>query len=433
MIPVIIIAAVTCVLLVTSVLVKPSIDIKGHNISIYWMIVLVGALVMLCSGLVGFKETFAVMTADTAINPVKILILFLSMSVMSIFLDEIGFFKFLANWALKKAKTSQMVLFIYLYIVVSVLTVFTSNDIIILTFTPFICYFAKNAKINPVPYLFAEFVAANTWSMMLVIGNPTNVYLATTNGITFINYVAVMALPTVMGGLAAFGMLMLVFRKSLKKPLESEPEDIRIKNKVLLVIGVAHLGVCTVLLVISSYIGVDMWLITLCFAVSLFIWVIIYQLISKKHDGELLHCLKRIPWQLIPFVLSMFVLVLALDKYGITQVIADWFGDKASVWVYGAASFLSANLVNNIPMSVLYCAVIEKASSAILLSATYASVVGSNLGAILTPIGALAGIMWSSILKKHDVQFSFVTYIKYGAFISIPTLAVTLLGLMIVL
>lgn len=58
---------------------------------------------------------------------------------------------------------------------VAILTIFTSNDIVILTFTPFICYFSKNAKINPIPYLVAEF-AATTYSMMLIIGNPTNIY-----------------------------------------------------------------------------------------------------------------------------------------------------------------------------------------------------------------------------------------------------------------
>ena len=100
------------------------------------------------------------------------------MTVLSVFLDEVGFFGYIAAFALKKAGRSRKRLFFYLYITVSVLTVFTSNDIIILTFTPFICYFAKSAKIDPVPYLFAEFIAANTWSMALIIGNPTNIYIS---------------------------------------------------------------------------------------------------------------------------------------------------------------------------------------------------------------------------------------------------------------
>ena len=72
------------------------------------------------------------LTSDTAINPLKILVLFISMTVLSIYLDELGFFRYLANKTLKRAGKNQKKLFIYLYLIVSVLTVFTSNDVIIL-------------------------------------------------------------------------------------------------------------------------------------------------------------------------------------------------------------------------------------------------------------------------------------------------------------
>lgn len=62
------------------------------------------------------------------------------------------------------------------------------------------------------PYLFGEFVAANTWSMMLIIGNPTNIYLATANGIGFGTYTAHMLLPTLFAGITAFLLLLMIFR-----------------------------------------------------------------------------------------------------------------------------------------------------------------------------------------------------------------------------
>lgn len=77
--------------------------------------------------------------------------LFLSMTFLSVFLDELGFFSFLAVKALEKSGTNQKKLFFYLYFTVSVLTVFTSNDVIILTFTPFICYFSKTPALTPFP------------------------------------------------------------------------------------------------------------------------------------------------------------------------------------------------------------------------------------------------------------------------------------------
>ena len=72
----------------------------------------------------------------------------------------------------------------------------------ILTLTPFICFFCKNTRIDPVPFLVSEFAAANTWSMMLIISNPTNIYLGTSAGIGFAEYSKIMALPTLCAGLS---------------------------------------------------------------------------------------------------------------------------------------------------------------------------------------------------------------------------------------
>ena len=354
---------------------------------------------------------------------------------MSIYLDEAGFFRYIASVTLRRAKSSQLSLFIYLYLIVSVLTVFTSNDIIILSFTPFICYLAKSADIDPIPLLFTEFVAANTWSMALIIGNPTNVYLATSAGVDFIGYVSVMLLPTLFGGVTAFAVLFLLFRKRLSKKLTIHDENVKIEDKPALILGLVHLGLCTVLLTVSSYIGIEMWLITFLFALSLFISTLILKLCRHyKHVSKpdtLIKCVRRMPWELIPFVLSMFVLVLAMNNAGITEKISSLFGNADTILRYGVSSFLTANLINNIPMSVLFSSVIGNAASEIAVPAVFSSVIGSNICAFFTPIGALAGIMWSGILKEHNVKFSFLTFIRYGAILSIPTLTAALFGLFI--
>ena len=420
------ISAVTCAGLLTSILVKPSVNVKKHNISIYWMVVMAGAVALLLTGSISLKEVIAGLTADTAVNPLKILVLFFSMSVLSVFLDEVGFFRYMACFTLSKAKASQKKLFVFLFVIVSVLTVFTSNDIIILTFTPFICYFAKNAGIDPTPYLFCELVAANTWSMMFVIGNPTNIYLATSNGITFMDYFSVMALPTLAAGLVAFAVLYLIFRKKLSLPLKPNKAEEKITDKRLLGIGLLHLSLCTVMLVISAYIELEMWLITLAFACSLFIFDLSYRGLSHTHGNELKDCLKRVPWEMIPFIISMFVIVLSLDKYGVTGRISELLECSYPEFSYGVSSFLTANMINNIPMSVLFCPIIGSASAAITQPAVYAAIVGSNLGALLTPVGALAAIMWSNILKKNDVPFKFTSYIKNGVIVSIPALIAAL-------
>ena len=92
---------------------------------------------------------------------------------------------------------------------------------------------------------------------------------------------------------------------------------------------------------------------------------------------------------------------------------------------------MSANLINNIPMSVLFGGVIE---SGIATNAKiYATIVGSNLGAYLTPVGALAGIMWTGLLRTHEVEFSFKKFIVYGVIVAVPALLAALLGLAIMI
>ena len=430
MITVLVVAACACLLMIASVLFLPSVKIKGHTLSVYWLPVLIGAVVILCTGALPIKEAMAGLMRSDGVNPFKILILFISMTVMSVYLDEIGFFRYLAKEVLKRAGHSQIRTFIYLYLTVSVLTVFTSNDIVILTFTPFICYFSKHANINPVPYLVSEFVAANTWSMFLLIGNPTNVYLATSVGIGFLSYLKVMWLPALFAGIVAFLLLFVVFFHHLKTPMAPCVEAFSITEKVLFIIGIVHLGGCTILLVICSYIGVEMWLVTLIFALSLFLVTTVYKLFCHKKPTIIAKTLHRAPWELIPFVLSMFILVLGLSYRGVSEKAAAFLSaGRWTSFVFGAASTLSANVINNIPMSVLFCSLISYLPQAEFLPAVYATVIGSNVGAFLTPIGALAGIMWSNILKNNHVRFTFLSFIAYGFLIAIPTLLAALMGL----
>ena len=419
----ILIAAATCMAMIAAVLFFPKVNIGKLSLGSYWVVTVVGALLLLLLGAVDVKSVGAALVADTAINPLKILVLFISMTVLSIFLDEIGFFRYLASVTLHRAGHSQMRLFLILYATVSVLTVFTSNDIIILSFTPFICYFAKNAHISPIPYLAAEFVAANTWSMELIIGNPTNIYLVTAAGGNFVSYLAVMMIPTLVSGLVAFGCLYLLFRKKLSEPIDATPEDVKIEDRFSLAVGFLHLGVCTVLLAIGSYSGLDMWLVSLVSALSLLTFAVILSLVRKEKPIHTKACLKRAPWELIPFILSMFVVVESLNANGVTDFIYGMLSGSASVWTYGITSFFSANLINNIPMSVLYSAILSGGATE---AAVYATVVGSNLGACLTPIGALAGIMWSSILKEHDLKFGYTDFLKIGTTVAVPSLIAAL-------
>jgi len=177
-----------------------------------------------------------------------------------------------------------------------------------------------------------------------------------------------------------------------------------------------------------------MWLITCLFFVSLVVFTMAISFFRRRSIFLIARCIIRAPWDLAPFVISMFILVLALDKYGITGTLGSFLSRPETVGgtvaSFGVSSFFAANVVNNIPMSVLYSSVIGgMEASPLTVAALYAAVIGSNLGAFFTPTGALAGIMWTGQLHDHGVSYSFTRFVKYGAAVAVPAMAAALLGL----
>ncbi|MBO4323316.1 MAG: hypothetical protein J5836_01495 [Clostridia bacterium] len=420
------------ILLILSILFLPKVKIGKVEVGTYWIIALLGASAYFICGVVPIERVAEGLTENSAVNPFKILVLFFSMTLISVFLDETGLFEYLANRAVALAGKKQISLFVALYLLTSVLTVFTSNDIVILTLTPIVCFFCKNAKINPIPYLVGEFAAANTWSMALFIGNPTNVYLATKAGIEFLEFSRVMVLPTLAAGVVEFSLVVLIFYKKLKKPVEPTAVSAKIEDKLSLIIGLIHLFICLVLLVLSGRIGVETWLISAACAASLSVSALLVATIKKRGYKRVINTFTRLPWQLIPFVLSMFVIVIGIEYRGIAEWIGNALGDKATVWTYGFSSMIAANLINNIPMSMLFSSVVGGIGKSVYLKAVYATIIGSNIGAFLTPVGALAGIMFTDLTKRCGAEYGFKEFIKYGVIISVPTIAIALLTLSIV-
>lgn len=205
----------------------------------------------------------------------------------------------------------------------------------------------------------------------------------------------------------------------------------QIKDKALLTSGIIHLTVCTCFLAVSSYVHVEMWIVSLISFISLILTSTIVSKLKKTKPTEVLSTFKHLPYELIPFILSMFVFTVALNQNGITQLLINFLGRTAPTIKYGVSSFLVCNLINNIPMSILFSSILSASGAGV--SAVYSTIIGSNLGAFFTPIGALAGIMWSNILNKNQIKFSYLNFLRIGVLIAIPTLITALLSLYIIL
>jgi arsenical pump membrane protein len=399
-------------------------QIRGQT---YWIIVLIGALMIWV--LTGFDFQFLLdaWTGSSEINPLRILGLFFSFTLMAIYLDDVGYIRFLAHLAMKKAGSSQERLFFVWFVIVSISTMLTANDIVILTLTPFIIYFAKHTRISPIPFLVSQFVAANTWSMLLIVGNPTNIYLASMFNISFMDYAYVMFFPTLITGVVSYGLLLMIFKSELNKPLIPSTLEIQPPHPSYQ-IGILILGLAIVMMAISKPIGLSMDVVTL-FAACLL--VVLVAFIYPK-ALFLRSTFQRLPYSFIPFFLGMAVLVQAMEIAEWTQTMASFLQSFSPTFSFGLSSFFMANVMNNIPMSLWYESII-RLQPQLQLQAVYASIIGSNLGAILTPVGALAGLMWMNVLHSKQVNFRIGQFLKFGFIFGPILLLVSLLMLDVIL
>ena len=160
-----------------------------------------------------------------------------------------------------------------------------------------------------------------------------------------------------------------------------------------------------------------------CFAILLTAFNLIYNLVKYKNIVRVVNSIKKAPYELIPFIISMFVIVLGLENCNLTNYLCNLLitGEKFDALSFTFLSAGSANLLNNIPMSVLF----EKIINAKSYYALFGAIAGSNIGAFITPVGALAGIMWNKIIGEYDVKLSFAKFVLYGIIIAIPTLFAT--------
>ncbi|OHS98659.1 Arsenical pump membrane protein [Tritrichomonas foetus] len=439
----IIIFAVAIVLMLVCAVFFPVINIKlgkvQFGLETYFIFPFIAAIIVIAAKIIDPVEAGKGLWEFSGLNPVGILILFFSMVYISKFLDTTGFFEFTAIYSLSKSGDSSKKLYFIIYAVVSILTIFTSNDVVILTFTPFIHYFSKLAGISPIPFLFAEFFAANTWSMIFIISNPTNVVLGTAFKQSFSDFAKVMTPASIAGGLSNCFVLYLLFHDSINQRFNLK-EDLgdpwaRVKSKVDMYVSIAFTIIAIILLAVSSSPGfkIEMWMIAGIMACVLLVYNIIIDIINRKkpEKSKLRVIFASLPYPIIPFLLSLFVLVNTLKHKNFFIVIGNWIAPftasskPASVIVFGLFSTIAANILNNIPMSVAFAPIIQATTNPPNLGSVYAAVVGSNIGANLTPLGALAGLMWLKILKERDISIRFVDFLKVGLVVTPFCLAVT--------
>ncbi|KAG0268856.1 hypothetical protein DFQ27_005451 [Actinomortierella ambigua] len=207
----------------------------------------------------------------TGVEPYAVMVLFMSLAYICISLDMTGIFQYAAFWIAQRANGSGQRVFFSFFILSTLMSGLASNDVVVLTMTPFLIYFAGAVNLDqPVAFLMAEFQTANIASMALYIGNPTNVVASQAYKISFLEYSAWMLLPCFACVIACYAMLRIVFRDQQYVPLKINSPGIDPRTCLIdpkgAIFGLCVLASSLICLVGTSFAHVSVWIVTGPFA-----------------------------------------------------------------------------------------------------------------------------------------------------------------------
>ncbi len=338
-----------------------------------------------------------------------------------------GLFDWLASLAVRAAKGSATRLFLLIYVVGTVVTVFLSNDACAVVLTPAVYAATKAAKAeNPLPYLFICAFIANAASFVLPISNPANLVVFAENMPPLGTWLRLFALPSLLAVVTTYAMLRLTQNASLKQSIEAEVE-----TKTLGTGGkVAGLGIILTgaALIGASAAGIELGLPT--FVAGLATAIVV--LAIKR--GGLVEVVKDVSWGVLPLVAGLFVLVEALESTGVLKMLSDTLKSYASAdpmvtaWAGGAAVAVGTNLVNNLPAGLLAGAAVQTAQ--VSQKVAGAILIGVDLGPNLSVTGSLATILWLTAIRREGQDVSAGQFLKLGILVMPPALILALAALL---
>ena len=362
---------------------------------------------------------------------------FIAIIIISLLLDEAGFFKWaalhIAYWGGGKGRS----LFVLTVLLGAVVAALFANDGAALILTPIVMAMLLALGFNApatLAFVMAAGFIADVASLPLVVSNLVNIVSSDFFKIGFNRYAAVMMPVNIVAVLVALVVLLLYFRRDI--PASYNAAVLPQPHEAIKDVATFRMGWVVLALLLVGFFGLEPTGVP----VSATAAVCAALLLAVAARGRVIsvgRVLRGAPWQVVVFSLGMYLVVYGLRNQGLTAYLTTLLDFFATGGVWGAAfgaglmAALLSSLMNNMPTVLIGALSIDasQATGAVREAMIYANVIGCDLGPKITPIGSLATLLWLHVLAGKGVRISWGYYFKVGCVLTIPVLLATLAAL----
>lgn len=371
-------------------------------------------------------------------------ITFVAVILISLVLDEAGFFEWAALHVARWGRGDGRRLFTLIVVLGAAISSVFANDGAALILTPIVINMLLALRFPPaasLAFVMACGFIADAGSMPLVVSNLVNIVVADFFDIGFARYAVVMVPVGIASLLASLVVLRLYFRRAIPATYDlallGDPAA-AVKDPLVFRAGWVVLAVLLVgYFAADPLLGVPISAVASLCAVAIVLTAARRPAAVFGRDRPVVDVpgiLRGAPWQVVLFSLGMYLVVYGLRNQGMTDDLGDLFRAFAGSGSLGASygtGFVVTGLsavMNNMPTTLVAALGVEAAGVSGLPHQlmVYSTVIGADLGPKITPIGSLATLLWLHVLDRKGIHVGWGTYFRTGVVLTLPVLVVTL-------